>query len=521
VLSTYPPTDVIPVDVLAIDPTNPSIAYTGVHNDSLFKTTDGGATWSRTSNSRVSVLVIDPGPPNTVYTSGEWGVAKSVDGGETWTDAGTGLIDTLRAHGVSTVVALAIDPHTPATLYAGTAIGMFKTTDGGSHWAPAGLNQQSPLGSLSVAPDYVVSGESATGTVTLAVAQTTDVTIALSTSDTARVTVPPSVTVPAGTTSVTFTVSTHLAFTTSTVSVLASLGDATRTATFWLFAQTNVRGLYVEPAVIGGNPAAGRVFLTRGPGSTEAIAVMLDSDNSAVAAVPPSVIVPADAESADFTVTTTAVGAPTPVRISATYRSTASADITVNPRPPVAELASLTLNPASVYAGTSSTATVTLTMGAPAGGASITLSSVQEPTGVAGLPSPSSLTVPQGATSATFTVTTFKCRPGSATILATYAGTTKSAALAVTTDVVTIQRARYQPRQRALTINATSTDWNATLDAYVWSGKQVGSHIGTLTNQGLGSYYGRFTRPTYPPTVIVTSSSCGSATATVSDPPVK
>ena len=182
VLSTYPPTDAIPVEALAIDPTNPSIAYAGVRNDSLFKTTDGGTTWSRTSNSGVYLIAIapdhpnDPSHSNTVYAADYSGVSKSVDGGNTWTAAGAGLIDTLRAYGVSTAVALAIDPQTPDTLYAGTAIGMFKTTDGGGHWAQTGFNQQSSLGSLSVAPTYVVSGDSATGTVTLAVAQTTDVT---------------------------------------------------------------------------------------------------------------------------------------------------------------------------------------------------------------------------------------------------------------------------------------------------------------------------------------------------------
>jgi hypothetical protein len=355
VLSTYPPTDAIPVDVLAIDPTNPSIAYAGVRNDSLFKTTDGGATWFRSTMSGVYQLVIDPSHPNTVYAADYRGVAKSTDGGTTSTAAGEGLIDTLLAYGLSPTVTLAIDPQTPDTLYAGTAMGMFKTIDGGGHWTPAGLNQQSPLGSLSVAPLYIVSGDSATGTVTLAVAQATDVAIPLSTSDETRVTVPPSVTVLAGATSATFAISTNQVFTTGTISIRASLGDATRTAALWVYAQTNVRDVYVDGSVVGGNSALGRVFLTRSPGSIEAIEVKLGSSNTAVAAVAPIVMVPADAEFADFTIATTAVATATTVAISATYPygRTASRTITVN-QPPAPLTVSLTADrTAPQVAGTS------------------------------------------------------------------------------------------------------------------------------------------------------------------------
>ena len=246
---------------------------------------------------------------------------------------------------------------------------------------------------------------------------------------------------------------------------------------------------------------------------------MLSSSNPAAASVPLSVTVPPDETLAPFTITTTAVGAATPVTISATYRTTASAVIVVNPTPAV--LDSLTLKPTSVNAGTSSTGTVTLTAAAPAGGVSLSLSSNQQPEGVALLPS--SVTVPQGVTSATFIVTTFRCKPGSAAISATYAGTTRSADLTVaptTSDAVTIQRARYQPRQRTLKVDATSTDWTAHLSVYVWSGGQIGSYIGELGNPRRGSYQGQFSPlSVYPPSIIVMSTSCGLAAATATDPP--
>ena len=88
----------------------------------------------------VSVLAIDPTTPNTVYagTSGR-GVFKSTDGGGSWSAANVGLT-------AMDVRVLAIDPQTPTTLYAGTYSGagiygdtVFKSTDGGASWRNVGM----------------------------------------------------------------------------------------------------------------------------------------------------------------------------------------------------------------------------------------------------------------------------------------------------------------------------------------------------------------------------------------------
>jgi len=153
-LNTYPPSDAVPVDTLAIDPTNSLIVYAAVGADGLFKSTDGAATWSRSSiGGGVGNIIIDPGRPNTLYTALTLGLMRSGDGGISWMSIDTGLTGTLLAFGVSPGVSgLAVDPHAPDTLYAGTAIGVFKTTDAGSHWTPTGLVQRAPLASLSIAP---------------------------------------------------------------------------------------------------------------------------------------------------------------------------------------------------------------------------------------------------------------------------------------------------------------------------------------------------------------------------------
>jgi len=91
-------------------------------------------------------------------------------------------------------------------------------------------------------------------------------------------------------------------------------------------------------------------------------------------------------------------------------------------------LSSLTMNPASVTGGNSSTGTVTLSEPAPTGGAQVALSSSN--TTVARVPA--SATVAAGATSATFTVTTSAVSASTAVaISATYAGAGKTASLTV------------------------------------------------------------------------------------------
>ena len=82
----------------------------------------------------VNALAIDPAHTSTVY-AGTWGsgVYKSTDGGATWSAVNTGLTDWM-------VDALAIDPANTSTIYVGTLYyGVHKSTDGGTHWSTTGL----------------------------------------------------------------------------------------------------------------------------------------------------------------------------------------------------------------------------------------------------------------------------------------------------------------------------------------------------------------------------------------------
>ena len=296
--------------------------------------------------------------------------------------------------------------------------------------APASVS----LSSLSLNPTSVTGGNSSTGTVTLSgAAPTGGGTIALSSSNTAAATVPSSVTVAAGATSATFTVSTSAVAASTTVTISATYSGATRSASLTVTPASppppTLSSLSLNPtSVTGGNSSTGTVTLS-GAAPAGGATVALSSSNTAAATVPSSVTVAAGATTATFTVSTSAVAASTTVTIFATYSgATRSASLTVTPAPPPPPtVSSLTLNPANVFGGQSSTGTVTLTGPAPAGGAQVFLSSSNGAATV-----PSSVIVPAGATGTTFTVnTSFVLISTSATISASYNGTTRTATLGV------------------------------------------------------------------------------------------
>jgi hypothetical protein len=78
---------------------------------------------------------------------------------------------------------------------------------------------------------------------------------------------------------------------------------------------------------------------------------------------------------------------------------------------------------------------------------------------------------------------------------------------------VAIQRADYTGWRDELRVDATSTNPSATLQVFVTSTNQL---IGTLNNNGNGSYSGTFSWPTNPQNITVRSNLGGSASRNVS-----
>jgi hypothetical protein len=186
-----------------------------------------------------------------------------------------------------------------------------------------------------------------------------------------------------------------------------------------------------QPSVTGGGTVQGTVVIQDRPAPAGGFRLFLTSSNTAVATVPSSVLVPEGSFRANFTITTSTVPASVPVRISVSDDGLPDSPVLwVDPgTPPAPAVSALSLSPTSVTGGSSSTGTVTLTAAAPTGGLVVSLTSSN--TALATVPA--SLTVPAGATSATFNVATASVSAtAAATITATGGGASRSASLTVT-----------------------------------------------------------------------------------------
>jgi Putative Ig domain len=179
------------------------------------------------------------------------------------------------------------------------------------------------------------------------------------------------------------------------------------------------------------------------------------------------------------------------------------------PAPVAVSIASLSLDSTSVPGGTTSTGTLTLTTAAPADGTAVILSSSNPQAAAV----PSTATVPAGATSATFPITTGTVAASTTVAIeATYSGTltahlTITAASTLATDTVSVTRAEYDSAKQQLRVDAGSSGTGATLQVFLTG---TGTLIGTLSG---GS--GQFAVAATPQSVTVRSSLGGSAARTV------
>ena len=149
---------------VAIDPRNPNLVWVGTgennaqrsvgYGDGVYRSEDGGKSWKNVglkSSEHIGKILIHPKDSNTVYVAaqgplwapgGDRGLYKTTDGGKTW----TAVLTISENTGVSDVV---MDPRDPDVLIAsawqrrrhvftliggGPESGLHKTTDGGKTW---------------------------------------------------------------------------------------------------------------------------------------------------------------------------------------------------------------------------------------------------------------------------------------------------------------------------------------------------------------------------------------------------
>ena len=164
------------IGAIGVSESNPDIVYVGTGEypirgnvaagDGVWKTTDGGKTWTSlglAETQQISRVRVHPTNPDIVWVgaqghaygpNAERGVYKTTDGGKTWNK----VLFRNDSTGVSDLV---LDPSNPDVLYAafwqaqrypwklvsgGQGGGLFKSTDGGEHWTEITHNPGLPAG---------------------------------------------------------------------------------------------------------------------------------------------------------------------------------------------------------------------------------------------------------------------------------------------------------------------------------------------------------------------------------------
>ena len=140
-----PLTDNLPTlssGALAFAPNDPNVIYYGtgelnycdwscLPGEGLFKSTDGGATWTQIATASevgeyIDQIWVRPDNPDVIFIASDIGLVRSTDGGNTWS-----LVIT-----TNNVNSIAVRSDNPYVMFAGVyGAGVYKSTDGGSTWS--------------------------------------------------------------------------------------------------------------------------------------------------------------------------------------------------------------------------------------------------------------------------------------------------------------------------------------------------------------------------------------------------
>ena len=277
---------------------------------------------------------------------------------------------------------------------------------------------------LSLTPNSIIGGGSTTATVTLSnPAPPSGAPIVLSSSDSSLVPLPAGITIPSGAISASFAVPTAFVPNAATVTVSASYGGATQTASLTLLAPA--LSLQCNPTSLQSGAAATCTVALNLAAPAGGATISLAS-NSSLLTTPGSVVMAPGSSSATFNATAGAVGSNQAASVTATL-SGVSKSVAISLVAP-AVLSSLACSPTSLSTGGASSCLVTLSMAAPAGGTVIALSDNSTL-----LTTPAAVTVGAGSSTVTFSVTAGTIGSSqSVTVSATLNGISRTAVLNLT-----------------------------------------------------------------------------------------
>lgn len=136
--------DVFPIMKIAISPNDPDLVYVttspdptnGPNGAKIFKTTDGGQTFTQLTNGLPNRICkdieFDPSDDNILYAVfsgfGTDHVYKTVDAGNSWQSIDNGMIPDVPAN------TILIDPINPEDIYMGNDLGVYYSDNGGISW---------------------------------------------------------------------------------------------------------------------------------------------------------------------------------------------------------------------------------------------------------------------------------------------------------------------------------------------------------------------------------------------------
>jgi len=139
------------VNFIRFDPTNSNNMFLGTPDGGLWKSTNGGTSWT-TNTDQLTVIgctdiVIDPTNTQKMFLatgdgdagdSFSIGILKTTDGGATWVPTGSATVTWTASQG-RTLSRMLINPNNPQIIMAFGSNGIYRSTDGGTTWTqPAG-----------------------------------------------------------------------------------------------------------------------------------------------------------------------------------------------------------------------------------------------------------------------------------------------------------------------------------------------------------------------------------------------
>ena len=283
------------------------------------------------------------------------------------------------------------------------------------------------VAALALTPSTIAGGKASSARVTLTdiAPYSNDASVRMTSSRPDIAPVPATFVVPTPNTSRAFNIVPKVVSVPTTVEITASYGLVSVKQTLTVLPPA-LQQLYLTPTtIIGGcGSSAGKIVLTGSAPSGGAVVPLSNTNTSAT--FPASVTVPAGASSQTFTVPTKYVTGNVSGAVTASYGGV-SQTLNVIVRPIRAK--TLTLSPNPVKGGAAVTGTVTLECASP----SNIVVSLTTSNSAAASPALSTITIPAGATTATFSVRTNAVTANTtATIYASVYGVRKGTALTVT-----------------------------------------------------------------------------------------